>query len=214
MPTASPTGEVIDEAVAGRPADRARSVVATYHGYRQRHVAPRVHLGLPSPFLTFIITLDEPLHIARHVDPRRPPGSYQTLAGGLHTTPAVITHDGAQSGLQLQVEPLAARALFGMPAGELAGWDSDAGDVLGPLSAEIQERVQAAPTWPERFVVLDDAITRLLERRGDLAGPPAAGADVTDKPHDTDYGSRDFALRDPEGNHWSFGTYRGAPRAT
>jgi uncharacterized glyoxalase superfamily protein PhnB len=24
---------------------------------------------------------------------------------------------------------------------------------------------------------------------------------------DTDYGSRDFAVRDPEGNHWSFGTY-------
>ncbi len=31
-------------------------------------------------------------------------------------------------------------------------------------------------------------------------------------PHDTDYGSRDFAARDPEGNRWSFGTYRGEPR--
>jgi uncharacterized glyoxalase superfamily protein PhnB len=30
--------------------------------------------------------------------------------------------------------------------------------------------------------------------------------------HDTDYGSRDFAVRDPEGNRWSFGTYRGEPR--
>jgi uncharacterized glyoxalase superfamily protein PhnB len=27
-----------------------------------------------------------------------------------------------------------------------------------------------------------------------------------------DYGSRDFAARDPEGNRWSFGTYRGEPR--
>jgi uncharacterized glyoxalase superfamily protein PhnB len=25
--------------------------------------------------------------------------------------------------------------------------------------------------------------------------------------HNTDYGSRDFACRDPEGNLWSFGTY-------
>ena len=32
--------------------------------------------------------------------------------------------------------------------------------------------------------------------------------------HDTDYGSRDFAVRDPEGNRWSFGTYRGEPRRT
>jgi uncharacterized glyoxalase superfamily protein PhnB len=40
----------------------------------------------------------------------------------------------------------------------------------------------------------------------------AAGAEITDPPHDTDYGSREFAARDPEGNRWSFGTYRGEPR--
>jgi len=40
----------------------------------------------------------------------------------------------------------------------------------------------------------------------------AAGAKIIDELHDTDYGSRDFAARDPEGNHWSFGTYRGEPR--
>jgi uncharacterized glyoxalase superfamily protein PhnB len=39
----------------------------------------------------------------------------------------------------------------------------------------------------------------------------AGGAEITRQLHDTDYGSRDFALRDPEGNLWSFGTYRGEP---
>ena len=42
----------------------------------------------------------------------------------------------------------------------------------------------------------------------------AAGATVTAELHDTDYGSRDFAIQDPEGNHWYFGTYRGAARAS
>ena len=32
--------------------------------------------------------------------------------------------------------------------------------------------------------------------------------------HDTDYGSRDFAVRDPEGDRWSIGTYRGSPGRT
>ena len=36
----------------------------------------------------------------------------------------------------------------------------------------------------------------------------AAGADVALPLTDTDYGSRDFTLPDPEGNLWSFGTYR------
>jgi uncharacterized glyoxalase superfamily protein PhnB len=39
-----------------------------------------------------------------------------------------------------------------------------------------------------------------------------AAAEIIAAPHDTDYGSRDFAARDPEGNRWSFGTYRGEPR--
>jgi uncharacterized glyoxalase superfamily protein PhnB len=42
--------------------------------------------------------------------------------------------------------------------------------------------------------------------------PEAAGAEILMGLHDTDYGSRDFAVRDPEGNRWSFGTYRGEPR--
>lgn len=40
----------------------------------------------------------------------------------------------------------------------------------------------------------------------------AAGAEIIREPSDTDYGSRDFAARDPEGNRWFFGTYRGSPR--
>lgn len=35
----------------------------------------------------------------------------------------------------------------------------------------------------------------------------AAGADVTRALQDTDYGSREFSVRDPEGGHWAVGTY-------
>jgi uncharacterized glyoxalase superfamily protein PhnB len=36
----------------------------------------------------------------------------------------------------------------------------------------------------------------------------AADAVVVRALHDTDYGSRDYIVRDPEGNLWSVGTYR------
>jgi uncharacterized glyoxalase superfamily protein PhnB len=39
----------------------------------------------------------------------------------------------------------------------------------------------------------------------------AAGAEIVVGLHVTDYGSRDFAARDPEGNRWYFGTYAGEP---
>jgi uncharacterized glyoxalase superfamily protein PhnB len=39
----------------------------------------------------------------------------------------------------------------------------------------------------------------------------AAGAKPLAEPYDTDYGSHDCTLLDPEGNHWQFGTYPGHP---
>jgi uncharacterized glyoxalase superfamily protein PhnB len=39
----------------------------------------------------------------------------------------------------------------------------------------------------------------------------AAGAQIVRPLTDTDYGSRDFSARDPEGNLWSFGTYSPPP---
>ena len=35
----------------------------------------------------------------------------------------------------------------------------------------------------------------------------AAGATVVREPEDMEYGSREYGVRDPEGNGWSFGTY-------
>ena len=35
-----------------------------------------------------------------------------------------------------------------------------------------------------------------------------AGAEIIRELSDTDYGSHDFGVRDPEGHVWSFGTYR------
>ena len=36
----------------------------------------------------------------------------------------------------------------------------------------------------------------------------ASAAEIMREPCDTEYGSREFSVRDPEGQIWSFGTYR------
>jgi AraC-like DNA-binding protein len=160
----------VNESVRVRPAAALLPYIAHYSGYRQAGVGPASHRGLPSPFMTLIFTLDEPLAIAAHPDPRQAPGRYDTLIGGLHTRPALVMHDGRQSGIQLGLSPLGARALLGLPAGELAEVDLDAADLLGPFAREIRERVRAETSWPARFAVLD---RMLLSRIG--AGPASAG---------------------------------------
>ena len=123
---------------------------------------PAVHAGLPSPYLTVIFTLDDPLAIAAHPDPGSPAAEYLTLAGGLHTAPALITHEGCQSGIQLALSPLGARALLGVP-GRRAGQPRRRGRRRArPAGVEIHERLPDAAGWPERFAVLDEVLSRGL----------------------------------------------------
>jgi uncharacterized glyoxalase superfamily protein PhnB len=84
---------------------------------------------------------------------------------------------------------------------ELA-WPLGGGIMLGSVRDPASSPVGAF----QAYVVTDepDAL---------FARATAAGAEVVRAPADTDYGSREFAVKDPEGNGWSFGTYRGAPSA-
>jgi AraC-like DNA-binding protein len=59
------------------------------------------------------------------------------------------------------VRPLGARALLGLPAGELAEIDVPADMVLGAACAELRDRAVAAAGWPERFAILDEILLRL-----------------------------------------------------
>ena len=56
--------------------------------------------------------------------------------------------------------------------------------------------------FEEKLVVTDEP-DALCERA------TAAGATLVRPLRDEDYGSRGFTVSDPEGNLWSFGTYRG-----
>src|SRR3954470_24096910 len=54
--------------------------------------------------------------------------------------------------------------------------------------------------------VVTDHVDEVLARVRDVLG-----VTITRGLEDTDYGSHEFGISDPEGNFWSFGTYRGEP---
>lgn len=83
-------------------------------------------------------------------------------------------------------------------------WPLGGGIMLGSVRNDPDDRWPVQPGTCGCYVVVDDP-DALFER------VRAGGAEITRELTDTDYGSRDFAIRDPEGNLWSFGTYRGEP---
>jgi uncharacterized glyoxalase superfamily protein PhnB len=88
---------------------------------------------------------------------------------------------------------------------ELA-WPPGGGIMLGSARDNDADSRWSRPGTFNAYVVTDDPDAL-------FARATAAGAEAVMGLTDTDYGSRDFAVKDPEGNHWSFGTYRGAPPA-
>jgi uncharacterized glyoxalase superfamily protein PhnB len=91
-------------------------------------------------------------------------------------------------------------------------WPEGGGVMLGSVregDTDAHGQGQGStPTRPGTFgaYVVTDHVDAVYQRAR------AAGAEIITEPHDTDYGSHDFAAADPEGNRWSFGTYRGEPR--
>jgi len=153
----------MSEWVACRPCPPLRRHVAFYSGYRQSGGSPGWHRGLPSPYVTLILTLDEPLLLA---DDRggAPVRRYDALVGGLHNTPRHVVHPGRQAGIQFGLTPLGARALLGMPAGELAGLDAHMSDVLGSCVVTVRKQLLVANSWDQRFAVLDGWLLSLLDQ--------------------------------------------------
>ena len=119
-------------------------VVASAVGYDLTALTPGVHRGLPSPYLTFIYSLSGPIvsgESLAHLGSRQ---AYRTevLLGGLHQRPAYVEQPVQQAGIQLAVHPLAARALFGVPACELTQL------AAMPLTFLDMARRDCSSDWP------------------------------------------------------------------
>ncbi len=84
-------------------------------------------------------------------------------------------------------------------------WPPGGGIMLGSARDDPGNPWRLTPGTFGAYVVSDD-IDALHARAA------KAGAEILREPSGTDYGSRDFMARDPEGNLWSFGTYRGEKR--
>ncbi len=143
-------------------------------GYATIEPETRIHRGLPSPYLTFIFSLEGPVVAGETIEDAYGPAahSHDVLVGGLVARPAYVVQPTSQAGVQLAVHPLAARAVFGMPTRELGVLAGDGGDVLGPEVRRVSEQLRAADTWPDRFNLLQRYLRHRVDN--DRFGHPRA----------------------------------------
>ena len=137
--------------------------VSSATGYHVDGVAAGVHVGLPSRTLTLVVPMDDPLVLSgTTAGGGDRPAPYLGVLAGLHTHPTWIHHDGRQRGLQLALTPAGARALFGLPAAQVAEESVELADVVGRVAMTLRDRLHELGTWQERFAALDGWLTKLL----------------------------------------------------
>ncbi|TNC24288.1 helix-turn-helix domain-containing protein [Amycolatopsis alkalitolerans] len=146
---------MVTEMAAGQPHPGLRQLVSRYLGYAQDDVPLGLHRGLPSRHVTLIISLAEPIRLVGMPRPGEPPADLMAPVGGMQLSPALIRQDRFQRGVHVELDPLAVRSLFGIPAAELSEHVVDLAD-LSPRLERLPERLAEAGCWERRFGLLDE----------------------------------------------------------
>jgi AraC-like DNA-binding protein len=130
--------------------------------------APGVHRGMPSTGPTFELPVGEPIDVAWAGEDGSRRQAWSCVSG-LHTRPAAIHHGARQRGVSVSLTLRGARALLGVPAGELAGELVSLPEVA-PHLAHLPEQLAASPDA--------GTVTRALVEALARAGEPRPRADV------------------------------------
>lgn len=119
------------------------------------------HRGLPSPWITFIVSVGGPVRVSGTVadgdrfDPAQST-SYDVVVAGLDPIAARVEQPAEQCGVQLALHPLAAQAVLGCRSAELVGPSDHGHEVLGNVAVELHERVSSRPDAAGRLDVVQE----------------------------------------------------------
>ena len=151
------------EMVHAAPDPRLRGYALSYCSYDERTSSFVRRRELPSVRVVLIINLGEPIRVLS-------PGASgwcdqpEGFLAGMHDTYAVTETAGSQGGVQVDLTPVGAHLLFGLPMDQLAQRVVTLEEMFGRGGTLLREAVAEAPHWAERFAVVDEFLLTLLDR--------------------------------------------------
>lgn len=166
----------MSEAVTGAeilfagPGPALRDVVISFCGYRDDRPVRTVVREHPVPLVPLVIDFGGGWDVASPADTRGPQrlGSF---VAGMHDGIALVEPGpGPSRCVQVDLTPLGARRLLGLPMQELSNRSVPLDAVLGREAEELAERLSEASGWPARFALIESALLRRLDRGRDV--PP------------------------------------------
>jgi AraC-like DNA-binding protein len=158
------------EMAFGRPDPRLRPYVIHYCGYTEETASFRRRLEAPGVRAPLIFNLGPPLAVRTSATAGEWDRQQEGFVAGLDDTYALVESSGRQSGVEVNLTPVGAGLVTGVPMRHLRGRVVALDDLFGALGGLVREQLLEAPGWDQRFAVVD----RFLHARIAGAEPPPA----------------------------------------
>ena len=141
-----------------RPDDRLASLVTGLTGYSERSQAVVERGYAASTAIPVIVSFGDKLDIDMAGRDRR----FESFIAGLHPGPANTRYRAGQFGVQIDLSPLGAYRLFGVPGNLLAGQVLELDDVAPALGGEsARDRMASGDGWDERLALVADTLASM-----------------------------------------------------
>ena len=141
--------------------------VRSWIGTSETSTARCRHREMPGPQVILLFQFGLPVRIsgygagARHSDHRH------GLVAGLYDSFVTVEHDGYDACVQVNLTPLGARALLGLPLTEISGTVVDLSDLL-PNARNLSDRLASTTSWAERFRLVEAVLLERLLLRANV----------------------------------------------
>src|SRR6185437_7567362 len=151
------------EVTSRAPHPLLRPYVRGFEAYSERGLSFRARLEVPHPGVVVILTFGPRLR-SLFKGQESAAEEHGSFVAGMHDAHVLVEQSGPSDGLQVNLTPLGAYAVLGLPMAELTNRTLDLGELLGPSAGELVERMLRAPNWDERMTLIDEFIFRRLRR--------------------------------------------------
>jgi hypothetical protein len=172
------SGRGVHDSAQRDPGPGASPMASHYVGYEEWLAAPFTRGELARCGVALILGFGDSVC---ELEPSCPPRPLGAFVVGHQSGPSLTGIDGHQHGVQVELTPAGALALFGAGVAELTDAAVPIEQVLGARSSELVERLADAVSWDRRFDILDATLGR-IEPTAALSAEVAWLAPSRDRP--------------------------------
>lgn len=149
-----------------RPHPTLRGQLRRITGFVERAGTPVFRREVPNSGVTLVLGLDSEIRIGS----TRGTARFDAFVAGLHEIPVDTEHLGTYRCVQVDLSPLGAYQLLGIPMSELTDTVVRTDALGGPGWGELCERLCEAPSWEHRLRLVEHVLADQL-RDGPVPDP-------------------------------------------